>query len=322
MLLLAVATIGFMYFEDLSPFNAFWMTIISVMTIGYGDVYPTTEQGRWFALFLVPLGAGIVTYALGVGASYFIEQQLSNRVWVRRMEKQIANLNDHIIICGFGRVGKQVYKQLKEEGVQILFIHDKESDLLDIIEPGTLRIIGDPTDKAVLLEARVDRARALITALSNDADNVFITLTAKSINEDIVIAARAERDDSEEILEKAGATSVINPSIIGGRELAMSVIKPNGTDFINDLIRSEEKEFMVGEVVLDHSEPFIGMTIEDANLQKHFEITLVAILRNEELLSNPDLSEQFRRGDTLILIGNPKKIEHFRVNKNKGYIPQ
>ncbi|WP_413055230.1 potassium channel family protein [Sporosarcina sp. 179-K 8C2 HS] len=321
-LLLVVATSGFMYFEHLSPFNALWMTIISVMTIGYGDIYPTTEEGRWFALLLVPLGAGVVTYALGIGASYFIEQQLSNRVWVRRMEKQISNLNDHIIVCGFGRVGKQVYKQLKEEGVQILFIHDNESDLMEFVEPGTLRIIGDPTDKAVLMKARVDQARALITALSNDADNVFITLTAKSINEDIVIAARAERDDSEDILEKAGATSVINPSVIGGRELAMSVIKPNGTDFINDLIRSEEKEFMVGEVALEDTEPFIGMTIEDANLQKHYEITLVAILRNEELFSNPDLSEKFQQGDTLIVIGNPKKIEHFRVNKNKGHTPR
>lgn len=102
----------------------------------------------------------------------------------------------------------------------------------------------------------------------------------------------------------------------------MSVMKPSGTEFINDLIRSEKKEFMVGEVALDHTEPFIGMTIEDANLQKHFEITLVAILRNEELLSNPDLSEKFQRGDTLIIIGNPKKIEHFRVNKNKGYTPR
>ncbi|MGN7385850.1 potassium channel family protein [Sporosarcina sp. SAFN-015] len=321
-LLLVVATVGFMFLEDLSPFNAFWMTIISVMTIGYGDIYPTTQEGRWFALFLVPLGAGIVTYALGVGASYFIEQQLSNRVWVRRMEKQIANVNDHIIVCGFGRVGRQVYKQLKEEGVQILFIHDNESDLMEVVEPGTLRIIGDPTDKAILLQARVGQARALITALSNDADNVFITLTAKSINEDIVIAARAERDDSQDILEKAGATSVINPSIIGGRELAMSIIKPNGTDYINDLIRSEKKDFMVGEVVLENTEPCIGMTIEDANLQKHFEITLVAILRNEELLSNPDLSEKFQKGDTLIVIGNPKKIEHFRVNKNKGYTPR
>lgn len=323
-LLVATAVIGFMYFEELSFFNALWMTIVSIMTIGYGDIYPTTEEGRWFALILVPLGAGIVTYGLGMGASYFIEQHLSERVWVKRMEKQISNLSGHIVICGFGRVAQQVYKQLKddEEEVQLLIIHNNEEDLKEAIEPHVLKIIGDPTDKETLKKARVDHARALITALSSDADNVFITLTAKSLNEDIEIAARAERDGSEDILTKAGATSVINPSIIGGRELAMSIIKPTGTDYINDLIRSEKKEFMVGEIDLGQEATIIGSTIDDADLRKEFDITLVAILRKEELISNPDLDEQLQAGDKLIVIGNQEKIEAFTVNKNKGYKPQ
>ncbi|WOV87788.1 potassium channel protein [Sporosarcina oncorhynchi] len=323
-LLVATAVIGFMYFEELSFFNALWMTIVSIMTIGYGDIYPTTEEGRWFALILVPLGAGIVTYGLGMGASYFIEQHLSEKVWVKRMEKQISNLSEHIVICGFGRVAQQVYKQLRddEEDVPLIVIHDNEEDLKEALEPHVLRIIGDPTDKETLRKARVDHAQALITALSSDADNVFITLTAKSLNEDITIAARAEKDGSEDILTKAGATSVINPSIIGGRELAMSIIKPTGTVYINDLIRSEEKEFMVGEIDLNQDESIIGSTIDDADLRKEFDITLVAILRKGELISNPDLDEQLQAGDKLIVIGNQEKIEAFTINKNKGYKPQ
>lgn len=320
-LLITTAVIGFMYFEDLSFFNALWMTIVSIMTIGYGDIYPTTEEGRWFALILVPLGAGIVTYGLGIGASYFIEQHLSERVWVKRMSRQISNLSGHIIICGFGRVAQQVYRQLREdeEEVKVLIIHDNEAELLGVIEPDVLRLIGDPTDKETLIKARVAHARALITASSNDADNVFITLTAKSLNEDVKIAARAERDGSEDILTKAGATSVINPSIIGGRELAMSIIKPTGTDYINDLIRSEKKEFMVGEIDLGQGASVIGLTIDDADLRKEFDITLVAILRKEELISNPELDEQLQAGDKLIVIGSREKIEAFEVNKNKGH---
>lgn len=323
-LLVATAVIGFMYFEGLSFFNALWMTVVSIMTIGYGDIYPTTEEGRWFVLILVPLGAGIVTYGLGMGASYFIEQHLSEKVWVKRMDKQISSLSGHIVICGFGRVAQQVYKQLRddEEDLQLLIIHDNEEDLKETIEPHVLRIIGDPTDKETLRKARVNHARALITALSSDADNVFITLTAKSLNEDIEIAARAERDDSEDILTKAGATSVINPSIIGGRELAMSIIKPTGTDYINDLIRSEKKEFMVGEIDLGQDAKIIGSTIDDADLRKEFDITLVAILRTEELISNPDLDEQLQAGDKLIVIGNQEKIEAFTVNKNKERKPR
>lgn len=316
--LLATATIGFMFFEELSFFNALWMTVISIMTIGYGDMYPTTYEGRWFALLLVPAGAGIVTYGLGMGASYFVEKQLTEKVWLRKMKKQIANLNDHIIICGFGRVAQQVYKQLKEddEDIQIVIIHDNDAELQETLEPETLRLVGDPTDKHTLLKARMEHARALIAALSSDADNVFITLTSKGLNEELTIAARAERADSEEILKKAGATSVINPSIIGGRELAMSVTKPTGADYIKDLIKSEEKDFMVGEIDLEDESPIVGSTIEDAELRRHYGITLVAILRKKELISNPDLDEKLQAGDTLIVIGNQEQIERFSVNKN------
>ncbi|MBB4822865.1 voltage-gated potassium channel [Sporosarcina luteola] len=313
-LLLTISTVGFVYIEDISPFNAFWMTIVSIMTIGYGDIYPTTQEGRWFALLLIPLGVGIITYALGVGFSFLIENQLSKKVWNRRMQKEISKLSGHIIVCGFGRVAQQVYRQLKEEerDVPVLYICDDEDALLAVVEQGTLRLIGDPTDKEMLVKARVDKARALIAALPNDADNVFITLTAKSLNEELEIAARAEREDSEEVLKRAGASRVINPTVIGGRELAMSVIKPKGTDYINDLIRSEKKELMVEEVILEANSPLVGKTVEEVDIRKTFGITLVAIMRAGKLISNPDFKEVFRNDDTLIAIGDPTGVKKLR----------
>lgn len=312
--LLIFATAGFMFFEDLSFFDALWLTVISVMTIGYGDIYPVTNVGKGFALFLVPAGVAMVTYGLGTAAAYIIEKQLAEKVWEKQMNHEIGKLENHIIVCGFGRVAQQVYKQLKEEDgdTKILYIHDSEEEILAVVDRGTLRLIGDPTNKDILLKARVDHAKGLITALESDADNVFITLTAKSLNEDIEIAARAEKDGSEDVLKRAGATRVINPSVIGGRELAMSVLKPTGIDYINKLIRSGNKDFMVEEILLDGHSTLLGQSIEEVDIRKKYGVTLVAIMREKELISNPDLEMKFSEGDTLIAIGDRDCIEKLR----------
>ncbi|SIT75059.1 potassium channel family protein [Edaphobacillus lindanitolerans] len=306
LILISTAVIGFMFLEDLSFFDSLWMTIISVMTIGYGDMYPVTEDGRRFALFLVPLGAGIVTYGLGTAASYLIEKQLSQKVWEKQMDNEIEKLQDHIIICGFGRVGKHVYHQLRdqEKEVKILCVHDDEEELLQFVDKGTLRLIGDPTDHEVLEKARINKAKGLIAAVDNDADNVFITLTAKGINEDLKVAARVEKEGSEEVLLRAGASRVINPSSLGGRELAMSVLKPAGTDYINNLMRADKKDFVVGESTLESGSPLLGKSLEDSHLRRDYGFTLLAIMRGEEVISNPDLDVCFEEGDTLLVVGD------------------
>lgn len=309
-LLVGLGVAGFMHYESLTFFDSLWMTIISVMTIGYGDMYPVTDEGRRFALLIVPLGAGIVTYGLGTAASYLIEKQLSQKVWDKQMDHEVNKLEDHIIVCGFGRVAQQVYRELRgmEEEMRVLYIHDNEDELLEVVDQGTLRLVGDPTDRDILEKARADKARGLIAALDSDADNVFITLTAKGMNKDIEIAARAEKEGSEEVLKRAGATRVINPSSIGGRELALSVVSPSGIDFINDLMMAEKKEFVVGEVILGDRCPLVGKSVESSKLRREYGVTLLAINREKDVLSNPDPDERFEAGDKLIVAGNQESI--------------
>lgn len=311
-LLILVATIGFKYFEDLSFFNSLWMTIISLLTVGYGDIVPETEAGKVFGVIIIPIGFAIVSYAFGAVASYIIEHQLSVKVWNKRMEHTIENIKDHIIVCGFGRVGQQVYYQLKDQDIQAVFVHDSEDELLEVLDRGALRVIGDPTQKKVLEKANIGRARGLIAAMHSDSDNVFIILTAKGINEDIEVVSRAERDESIDVLKKAGVSRIVNPATIGGRELVLSVLKPAGVDYVNYLIQEKEEDFAIGESIVGEQAEVIGKSIARLDIRRKFGVTVVAIKRGEELINNPDPDEELEAGDIIVTFGDGEHNEKFK----------
>lgn len=315
--LVGVSIIGFMYYENLVFFDSLYLTIISLFTVGYGDVVPVTEAGRRFALVMVPIGVAIVTYGAGAVASYFIEHQLSEKVWNKRMEHTIKNLQGHIIVCGLGRVGRQIYEQLKEEDVDVIIIHDSEEEIIQFLSERTLRIIGNPLEERILKEANIQHAKGLIAALPSDSDNVFITIKAKALNEDIEVVARVEDSESEDVLLRAGASRVVNPSTIGGRELVSSVLRPESTDLINLLIHSKEKNQSLEEVRLMKSSDYIGMTLKDSAIRSSMGVTILGIRRNGDLISNPSANEQFKLNDVLIIYGDKESNETFR-KKCKG----
>ena len=314
LVLVSVATVGFLFFEDIELFDAFYLTIISLMTVGYGDIVPKTEDGKRFALVVIPLGVTVVTYALGAVASYFIEHQLSVKVWNKRMEHTIKNLEDHIIVCGLGRVGQQVYEQLIEENIPAVYIHDSEEEFLENLSQDSLRIIGNPLNEINLIEANIKHAKGLIAAMSSDSDNVFITIKAKALNDNIVVVSRAENVGSEDVLLRAGASKVINPSTIGGRELVSSVLRPEGTDLVNLLIHTKEKEQSLEEVKLEESCDFIGKTIGEVDIRKNMGVTVLGIRRGEELITNPNAQEGLKAGDVLIIYGEKRESEAFKKN--------
>ncbi len=302
--------VGFHYFDHIPVFDAVWMTVISLLTVGYGDFVPKSTGAKLFALFIIPIGIGLVTYALGAFVAALIEGNLSKTMWRKRMDRSIKKLENHIIVCGLGRVGQQVVSALKQENVPIVII-DRNISGLENLHKDLLFVEGDSTEDKTLYEAGIERAHGLVATLPNDADNVFISLTAKGINPDIHIVARAERSETEEKLHRAGADKVINPSSIGGRRMAMSILKPISVDFVDTILHAEQEEYSVEEIMVQAGSPLVNRTLQENKVREQYGVTIVAIKRENRIISNPPANEKLLAGDLLIMFGTKIQLAQF-----------
>ncbi|WP_066175959.1 potassium channel family protein [Bacillus marinisedimentorum] len=308
--LVLFGTAGYSLLEDVSLFDALWMTMITVLTVGYGDIIPMTAAGKIFTMLIIPVSIGLVTYTLGSLVVIMIEGIFSDTVRRKRMERVIGKQKNHIIICGYGRVGEQVAAQLGNEAVSSVII-DKDGRSLEEMPNDVLFIEGDATEDETLIAAGIERAAGLVAALPDDADNVFISLTAKGINPNIQVVARAEKLESEAKLKRAGADKVINPSNIGGRRMAMSIIKPISVEYVDTVLEEPNESFSIEEVVIGRHSMLQGKTIQSAKIREAFGVTIAAIKRGDRLISNPLASEQLSEGDLLIIFGNKDEMQLF-----------
>ncbi|MFX3625038.1 MAG: TrkA family potassium uptake protein [Ectobacillus sp.] len=311
-----VGTIGFMILEHLSLFDSLWMTMITVLTVGYGDAIPRTEDGKIFAMLIIPLGIGIVTYAIGAVSALIIEGDIFQVMGRRKMEKRIANLRDHIIVCGCGRVGLQIVQELKQKNIPLVVI-DKNMDVLEGHE--VLYIEGDATEDRVLHQAGITRAAGLVAVLPQDAENVFITLTARGLQPDIQIVARAERVDSEEKLRRAGANKVINPASIAGRRIAMDILKPLSVNYVDTVLYEAGEMFGIEEIRIAKHSILEGKTLQESNVRNRFDVTVLAVIRGNMVIHNPTGEEMLRERDMIIVFGPAEKLKRLeKACQNDG----
>lgn len=306
-----IGTIGFRYFENISYFDALWLTIISVLTVGYGDAIPMTIEGKYFALFIIPVSIGIVGYTLSAMVSYFIEGNLSERVRRRNMKKMISKLENHIIVCGYGRVGQQIVSLLKKEKTPYVII-DKDEEIFEkSSDDKSNYIIGNATEDAILIEAGINKAIGIVATLPDDANNVLITLTSRGLNPNIRIVTRAEKKETEEKLIRAGADKVINPSSIGGRRMALSILKPNSIDFVDKLLDTNEDGFRIKELYIEKSSKLCNDNIGDLKIREKFGVTVIAIKREEKIITNPNAAEVLNAGDIMVIVGSLSQLNEF-----------
>lgn len=313
-LVVSLGTLAFVKIENFTPMDALWLTFITVTTVGFGDIVPHTTAGRAVALFIVISGVSLFTYVLSNVFSGLLEGQLVELWWRRKMMKRISRLENHIILCGAGRVGKEVALELVREKVKFVVIEKDPEKLNELRELGVQYIAGDATEDKVMQLVHMESASGLITTLPDDTGNLFITMSAKTINPKIRVVARANRPENIKKMERAGADQVICPSAIAGVRMALSVLKPASVSYVQTLVDSREVNIELEEIFLDSASPLVGTDLKNSGLRENYNILLLAIKRNEDVILNPSPDEVFQPGDVLIVLGTAESLSKLELD--------
>jgi voltage-gated potassium channel len=305
---LVIGTVGYLAL-GLSFLDAVYQSVTTVTTVGFREVGEPTAGFRAFTIVLVLLGVGSALYALGVLLESLVEGAVAQRFGRRRMERQLTQLHDHVIVCGWGRVGRSIVDAFS--GTATTVVVDNDPDRIATVEG--LAVLGDATDEAVLRRAGIARARALVAALNTDADNVYVTLCARRLCPSLFIVARARVDTAESLLVQAGADRVVNPQAIGGHRMAALVAQPHVADFLDVAMHDAGLEFRLAELTVDATSTVAGKSLRDAHLRDATGALVLAFRSADGAFrTNPDPSELLHPGEVLIAIGTEDQLHALR----------
>ncbi len=320
-LVAAVVTVGvagYMLVEGWSLFDALYMVITTITTVGYGEIHPLSDGGRLFTMVLVVLGTGTMLYTLSTIVHYAVEGELTRQVWRRRMQRRIEQLSQHVVLCGYGRVGRQIASDLRREGVPFVVVDVNQASLASAQLDGCLHVQGNASADEVLLAAGVKRARALVTAVDSDVDNVYVTLSARGLNPTLFIVARAGRDDAEAKLRRAGADRVISPYHIGGRRMAMLALRPLVVEFVDTLMHDASTELMLEEIEIGPDSPLVGQPVEAARGTEGAGLMILAVKQGTRLIPNPPPTLAIGPGDQLLIMGTQSSLRTVEGRAGEG----
>ena len=310
MLITAFGTIGYMVVEGWNFLDSLYMTIITISTAGFREVHELSPKGMIFTILLIVGGVGTALIAFTAGARFILEGEIREIFGRKKLEKKIRELKDHYIICGYGRMGRIVARELKEEGVKCVVVEKNPESLEE--KEAVLFLIGDATRDPTLKEAGIEKARGLISVLPNDAENLFTVLSARGLNPNILIVARAVEEGSEQKLLRAGANKVVSPYLIGGLRMAHTVLKPTVVDFIEFTTKSGNIDLQMQEVTVQDGSILIGRSLEACTVGDDWGVIIVAIKQTTgETRFNPTHQSVIRAGDILIVLGEISKLKRF-----------
>ena len=308
-LIVSFGTAGYMAVEGWDFIDSLYMTVITLTTVGFKEVHDLSFSGRIFTIVLLIGGVGTVFYTLGIGAKFIVEGELQEIFGRQRLEKKLKDLKDHYIVCGYGRMGKIIARELKHEKLKFAVI-EKNDFLMDPDEKEEILVIkGDATRDELLKQVGIERAKCLISVLPTDAENLYVVLSARGLKPDLLIVARAGEEGSEQKLLRAGADRVVSPYHIGGLRMAHTVLKPAVVDFIEFATKSGNIDLQIQEVAIQQGSDLINNTLDQCGIGRDLGIIIVAIkTQGGEMKFNPTFRTTIVAGDTLIAVGETSKL--------------
>ena len=309
-----LGSIGYMLIEDLTFLDALFMTTITITTVGYGLIKELSMAGTIYTILLIIGGTGTAAYILINIGDFVLSEFLLGRVEKRRNVKMIKRLKDHYIICGLGRVGLEIAAELVASKIDFIVVDNADEPMELCQEHNWLCLKGDASNDEILIEAGIKRARGLFAALDTDSENVYVTLSAKSLNPEIFVVARATIHETMGKLEKAGADRVVSPQIIGGRRMAAMALQPSVCDFMDTLMKTDEVEIQLAEIEIRSNSSIDGMTIKEAGGKFKIEALIISVLEKGENISVTKASGSvlMKSRQRLIAIGTKDQIAQLK----------
>lgn len=311
LLICLIGILGYSFIEGYTIHEAFFMTIITVSTVGFEEVRPLSGAGRYFTAFLILMSFGTFAYAASVLSSLWLDGDFRKHFTLLKKIKKIKKLENHVIICGFGRNGRQIYQDLAESGQECLIL-ERNPDIVEKfkVDKSINFWEGDATDDQVLINAGIREAKALITTLPDDAENVFVVLTARGMNKELLITSRASKDSSVEKLRMAGADHVVMPEKVGGTHMASLVMNPDVVEFYN-LVSGQDSNISLEEISYASLPPeFKNKSIRDLHIRRRSGANIIGLKTKEgEYIINPDPNTHITEGAKLFVLGMKDQIE-------------
>lgn len=331
LVLVSLGTTGYMGIEGWRFLDALYMTVITLGTVGFKEVHDLSDAGKIFTIVLIIFGVSVLGYLIGSLAQIMFEGQFQRIIGRKKVEKMVDALKDHYIICGFGRMGSLICREFAAKPLQFVVV-EKSADIIEKLkDDGYLSLHGDATDDETLLKAGIKRAKGLISVVTSDTENVYITLTARGLNPDLYILARSGEESSEIKLKRAGANKVVSPYHIGGNRMAQAILRPNVVDFIEIATGREHLELQMEEIAIPVNSRFIGENLVSSGFRKETGVIIIGIKKAiGKMVFNPHSHVKFEALDTLIVLGEPNAIQKLEeligctacadavINKHRG----
>lgn len=307
---ISVGTLGYEMIEGWSFSDALYMTIITMATVGFGEVHTLSDGGRYFTMILIFFGMGTTTYAVASVVQFMVEGRVRIIMGRRRLDKRIGRLENHYIICGYGRIGRLLCQTLLQKPVEVVVV-EKNGELVAAMEEDQVPYVqGDATSEAVLQRAGIDRAKGLVAVLASDTDNVFLVLTARQLAPGLMIIARASLEGSKNKLKAAGANLVESPYEMGAFRLAQRIMRPTVTSFLDLAFSRARKDIQMEELAVGENSTLAHHSLKDSGIRQQFNLIIIAIKKPDgAMLFNPSFEAVMQPGDTVVAVGEVENLD-------------